>query len=139
MIITYSDQWINGNETSWCFFCVEHTSTIEELNKLKDHLVLLMTDNSPTHLELTGETDYEGNCAWEKLFMLFESKETLEFSEGYNGLKELGCYDLLSTEAKVNTTNDLLEWVLDQIQNHIEYLEHCSGEEEFIDKWCAKQ
>ena len=128
MIIIYKDQPIDGNETSWCFFCEEHTSTIEKLNELKDHLSLLMKDNPPTKLELTGQHDYEGNCAWDKLFMTFESEETIEFSEGYNGMMELICYDRLCDKAKLADTNELLRWVLDQIQNHIEYLEHCHGD-----------
>ena len=130
MIITIDEVVTEGEETfnrkrSYHFFCVEHTSTMSELQTLKEELTRLLLDQPVDNVDVHGARDYEENMEWDSIDLYLPNGTEIEIGEGYTGLWELMHYSNLHDGAKQSATNCLLDWLLNEkIESHIEYVEH---------------
>jgi hypothetical protein len=115
---------------SYCFFCVDHSSGVADLERLKEQLTAVMRDISPLSLEMENEGHYEGNLSWDKLTLHYANVATpvddistvIEIDEGYNGYWEMKSFGRLRQDAQVDVSNDLLEWLFCKIDVNIDEL-----------------
>jgi len=120
--IDYTDDDPFFRKRHYCFFCHEHTSSYPELVRLKEELNRIIGNSRAESIYMDGVHDYEGNCAWDSLLITMTTGTTIKFSEGYNGMDELRNYNMFTKKNQYTVTADLLNWVLNQIDNHLEYL-----------------
>lgn len=130
MIITMTEEATdNGVEferkRTYCSYCIEHSSPVQDLKTLRVLLIGYMKHESPIDLDMEDEGHYEGNLAWDKLTLHYPRCK-IEIDGGYNGMWEMKVFGRLRSDAQVDVSNDLLEWLLDDLDERIEDLEEAA-------------